>query len=63
MKLTWMGSGTGAGYYVDLYTTQDGKQVIIGSMGPDDPIREAIADAYNKRIEPESNGIRGGEQK
>lgn len=54
--LKWMGSGKGAGHYVDLYETQDGKQVIIGSIGPDDPIRKAIADAYNKRPAPESNG-------
>lgn len=49
MKLTWVGSGKGAGYYVDLYETQDGKQVIIGSIGPDDPIRGEISNAYNKR--------------
>jgi hypothetical protein len=52
MKLIWKGSGTGAGYYVDLYETEDGQQVIIGSMREGDTIRKEVATAFNERPTP-----------
>lgn len=43
-KLKWIGSGKGAGYYIDLYETEDGRKVIIGTERDDPILRKEIAD-------------------
>jgi hypothetical protein len=43
LKLKWKASGKGAGYYIDMYETEDGKQVIIGSEFSADTVRQEIA--------------------
>ncbi len=47
-KLKWCGSGTGAGYYIDLYETEDGKKVLIGSDFDTDSIRMEIASHFTE---------------
>lgn len=47
MKLRWIGSGTGAGYYVDLYQREDGRRILIGAEHEDDkPSREDVVQAF-----------------
>lgn len=47
MKLKWFGSGTGAGLYVDLYQTEDGREIVVGAYREQDkPSREDVIRAF-----------------
>jgi hypothetical protein len=59
MKLKWFGSGTGAGLYVDLYTDENGREIVVGAYREQDkPSREEVIKAFESISPTHSNGMR-----